>query len=435
MDVCESDQVLQKHSSAETRRPTLGSAEKNNGTTRQSKTREVSSRYKSPTPSAASGPRRCPSPRTSTAPTVSVPKRAISAERRRPCTPPSPPSPSTPAQDTTAVIQLASRKLMGSRMPEALWPSTMRSLSVSFQSDNSSVPTSKRPATNTLSDRTLRSSSNITHKQTQTTPPTSRKPTPERKRSPLKGKNAPDQSENSKPVDGTHGRAVDQHRWPSRVGGRISTSALTKSVDLTDKTTKISITPNPVVPSLRRMSLPGCLSKPLQPKVELAPCSVDDNVLRKPKVVSSKSSERLKLVTPTGWSLSLPSPGSRPASPNKTSPVSRGASPSRTKAVTPTPSRGSSPSRTRPSSPSTSRPSSPSRQSSPTTSVLSYIADIRKGKKVANHIEDVHQLRLLYNRHLQWQFANAQADDGLDSQKATAEVWIFNLYGTSETPL
>lgn len=322
----------------------------------------------------------------------------------------------------------------------------MRSLSVSFQSDTFSLPISKRekPVAHALSDYTLRPSSNVAHKQSETTAPASRKPTPERKRSPLKGKNSPDQSENSKPVDGLHGRLVDQHRWPSRIGGRVSSNVLAKSIDLANKTTKATTTPNPgmMAPSLRRMSIPGCLSKPLQKsasgamrlisfdrsgKVEFETCSVDDNSLRNPKVVSSRPSERTKLVTPTDRSQSLPTPGSRPASPNKTSllssSVSRGASPSRTRTLTSAPSRGVSPSRT--------RPSSPSRQTNSSSSVLSYIADIRKGKKVANHIEDVHQLRLLYNRHLQWRYANSRADVALNSQKVTAEKGLYNVWRTT----
>lgn len=330
---------------------------------------------------------------------------------------------------------------MDSRLPESLWPSTMRSLNVSFQSDTFSVPISKRekPSSHSQSDRTLRPSTNVAHKQSEST--VSRKQTPERKRSPLKGKNSPDKSENSKPGDGLHGRSVDQHRWPSRMGGRVSSSALAKSIiDISDKTTKATSTPNPVMtsPSLRRMSTRGGLNKHLQKsasdemklisvdgsgKVEFEACAVDDKSPRIPKVVSSRSLERTKLVTSNDRSQSLPTPGSRPASPNMTSlllsSVCRGASPSRTRTLGSTPSRGVSPSRTRSSSPTT--------QANSSTSVLSYMADIRKGKKVANHIEDVHRLRLLYNRHLQWRYANARADVTLSYQKVTAEVWSFDL--------
>lgn len=136
--------------------------------------------------------------------------------------------------------ELLSRKLGGNRLPESLWPSTMRSLSVSFQSDTFSLPVSKRekPVSHALCDRTLRPSSNVVQKQGET-PPASRKATPERRRSPLKGKNSADQAENSRPVDSLNARLVDQHRWPSRMGGKVSSGTMNRSVDLSDKNSKI----------------------------------------------------------------------------------------------------------------------------------------------------------------------------------------------------
>ncbi|CAK9172061.1 unnamed protein product [Ilex paraguariensis] len=451
MDACGSGQALQKHSVVETPRPPLVRADKNDGTTRRTRTREVSSRYKSPSPSPSVSfdSRRCPSPnitRTGTS-SPSVPKRAISAERKRPSTPPSPPSISTPVHDTTTGVQLASRKMISSRLPEVLWPTTMRSLSVSFQSDTFSPPISRRekPVTNALSDRTLRLSSNVVQKQGET-PPVSRKPAPERKTSPFKGKDSTDQFENSKPVDGLHARLVDHHRWPNRTSGKVSYIGLNKSMDLTDKTSKTSTLPHPGmgIPSLRRRSLDG-MTKPLQKpasdaarlllsfdesgSIDFERRSVDDNALRGQKPpVSSIFSGRTASVTPAIRSQILTSSGSGASSPIRTSvissSVSRGVSPARARALHPAPSsRGPSPSRI--------RPSSPSKQSNSSTSVLSFFVDIRKGKKAANHIEDVHQLRLLYNRHLQWRIANAQADDALNFQKTTAEKKLYDVRRTT----
>ncbi|KAH0670132.1 hypothetical protein KY290_025543 [Solanum tuberosum] len=62
MDVYESEIALKKNSTVETKRVPLIQAEKNHGNTRRPRTREVSSRYRSPTPSASSGPKRCSSP-------------------------------------------------------------------------------------------------------------------------------------------------------------------------------------------------------------------------------------------------------------------------------------------------------------------------------------------------------------------------------------
>ncbi|KAL8493083.1 hypothetical protein ACS0TY_024341 [Phlomoides rotata] len=431
MDMYKSEIGAGKQSStAATTRPPLASADNKNGITRRSQTREVSSRYRSPTPLGARGPQRCPSPnarRTSSTSTVCPPKRAISAERKRPSTPSSPPSPSpsTPIHDTTAEVLLTPRKMLSDKLPKSLWPSTMRSLNVSFQSDNLAVPIGKRekPISRTLSDRTLRPSSNLARKSET---PHLGKSTPERKRSPLKGKNTADQLENSKPVDSLHARQVDQHRWPSRTSGKTSTSQ--NRSDITDKVNKTSVSHSrPVSPSIRRLSMDGT-NKPLQKsssdilmltsrvesrKEMSCTSSVDDGSLRIQRTCSSSSSDRALLMNATARALSLPTPGSRPPSPS----VSRGISPSRARVVAPS-SRGTSPARI--------RPSSPSRQSQNSSSVFSFIADIKKGKKAANNVEDVHQLRLLYNRHLQWRYANARTNAALHSQKAKAEKLLYN---------
>ncbi|CAN4113250.1 unnamed protein product [Withania somnifera] len=431
MDVYESDIVLKKHSTVETKRAPLIQSDKNNNgnNTRRTRTREVSSRYMSPTT-----PRRCVSPNvtriggtTTGSSTVTLPKRAISAERKRPTTPslhtssssPSP-SPSTPVHDTS-VDELLSRKMIGNnKLPDSLWPSTMRSLSVSFQSDTFSLPVSKRekPAPHALCDRTLRPSSNVVQKQGEISPG-SRKATPERRRSPLKG-------ENSRPVDGLNARLVDQHRWPIRVNRKVPSSTMNRSIDLSDMNSKIAPNTRSVTPSLRRLSLDG-YGRPLQKSSSdlLSLVSADDNSLSMQKSRPSTSSDRTVLGNPVARSQTVSAPGSRLPSPNKASVVSssssRGVSPSRIKSVPSTPSGGPSPSRI--------RPSSPSRQQSKTaTSVLSFIADIKKGKKAANHIEDVHQLRLLYNRYLQWRYANARSDAALHTQKVKTEKTLYNVW-------
>ncbi|KAL5840105.1 hypothetical protein ACOSQ3_012771 [Xanthoceras sorbifolium] len=455
MDVCESERALHKQSSSSDKpRLPLVLAEKNNVfnavSTRRPRTREVSSRYKSPTPSTTSVSRRCQSPNLTRTPPSNAQfgsKRALSAERKRPSTPPSPSRPSTPV-DT----QLQSRRMStGGRLPESLWPSTMRSLSVSFQSDTISIPVSKKekPVPNVNFDRTLRPSSNVAHKQPESPTNLSRKPTPERKRSPLKGKSAPDQSENSKPVDGLHARLIDQHRWPSRIGGKLSSNALNKSVDLADKVIRNSSASVPGIglSSVRRAPISdGGLSRPLHKstsdgaarllslddvgRVGSEVKTIDDNSVRISgpyKHMPTSPSEKSTLANPAVRSLSLPIPASRPASPSRTSLLSssRGISPSRGRPSTPsTPTRGISPSRIRSLTTTTS-------QSSTSTSVLSFIADFKKRKKSANCIDDAHQLRLLYNRYLQWRFANARAEAVLYIEKVTAEETLYNVWNTT----
>ncbi|XP_040997264.1 AUGMIN subunit 8-like [Juglans microcarpa x Juglans regia] len=456
MDVCESQQALRKHRAVGTPRPPLVSAEKNNAvTTGRPQTRDVSSRYKSPSPARPATPRRFPSPNLARTPPTSshvASKRAQSAERKRPSTPSSPSRPSTPVHDSTVNIQLSSRRIGHGRSPEGLWPSTMRSLSVSFQSDAISIPIGKKEKpVNASSDRTLRPASNVAHKQVET-PSMARKTTPERKRSPLKGKNVPDQLENSRPVDGLHSRLRDQHRWPSRIGGKVNSNALSKIVDLSDKTIGALSAPVPGIGlslSRRTPTTSDGIGKQLQKSASdgtrllstlngsaglgFEANSIDGNPLQvvgPHKSVSTSLSDGTTSVTPAARSQSLPSPRSRLPSPNKasvvSSSVSRGVSPSRTRPSTPPPV-GISPSRIRPSNPST--------QSNGTASVLSFIADVKKGKKGTSYIEDAHQLRLLYNRCLQWRFANARAKAVFYIQNVIAERTLFNVWNNTTLDL
>ncbi|XP_022852234.1 AUGMIN subunit 8-like [Olea europaea var. sylvestris] len=438
MDACESEQALQKRSTEETTRPPLVPADNKNETTRRSRTRDVSSRYRSPTPSTAASPKCCPSPtvKVSSNSTVLAPKRAISAERKFPSRPSSPPSlsPSTPVGDTTAEMLFASRKIVGNRLPESLWPSTVCNRCVSLQSDTLTRPVNKmeKPVSHALSDRNMKSSLNITYRKGET-PPASGKPTPERKRSPLKGKNSVNQSENSRPVDSLPSRLLDQHRWPSRIPGKVSSNILNRSIDITKKNSKTPTSSHLGMGTrtLRRLSFDGA-SRPLQKSSSdlltlvssdrndssSSNCfSADDGSLLIQKPGSSSIFDGTPLVKPAVRSQSLPR-GSRPASPS----VTREISLSRTKTVNSSSSIGNSPAQV--------RPSSPSRQPQASTSVLSFIVDIKRGRKAANHIEDVHQLRLLYNRQLQWQYANARADAALRVQKVKAEKTLYRVWRT-----
>ncbi|XP_077238161.1 AUGMIN subunit 8-like isoform X2 [Tasmannia lanceolata] len=491
MDVCETEEI---------QRPPLVPSEKNNAVSRKPRTREITSRYKAAitTPTV---PRRCPSPnlnRTDPTPGPSISKRAQSAERRRPSTPSSPsrpstppsplrhskpsspsrpstppspsrhskpsspsrpstpPSPSrhsrpsspsrpsTPLHDSSTDMQISSRRLMGGRTPEGLWPST-RSPYVSFQSDSLSLLANKkeRPVPHPSLDHSLKPPSNVAHRQAESLA-VQHKVTPERKRTPLKGKNTSDQSENSKPVENSHARVIDQHRWPSRTGGKMSANALNRSMDLAEKPIKVGSLPIPGrgVSPIRRVpafdGVSGGLQKSVSEvarrisfdgsgRVEYESSSIDDTSLKlsgPPKHVSSSvgvsstSLERVSLVTPQSKFLSSPLPGLRPPSPGKATPVS-----SFSRAML-------SPSRTRPSTPFSSASSVSSRSSS-STSVLSFAADVRKGKKGANQLEDTHQLRLLYNRYLQWRFVNTRTDTALSIQKVTAENIFYNVWRTT----
>ncbi|KAK8602030.1 hypothetical protein V6N13_058306 [Hibiscus sabdariffa] len=374
MDVPE--QRVQKLAAADTTSSPLVSAEKNNGllTTRHPRIREVISRHKSPTPSTPAGPRRCQSPnptRTTPTPVQAVEKRAVSAERKRPSTPSSPRSTSTPVHDSSTTVSISSRRLSTGRMPEGLWPSTMRSLGVSLQSDTISIPVSKKEkeklVSNVSLDRTLRPPSDVVHRQQSETSTLSQKPNPERKRSLLEGKTAPDQSENAKPVGGLPSQLIDHHRWPGRIGGKLSSHSLNKSVDLGDTTVNNLSTPNPeIVSSLKRMPISDSSDKPLLKssndaarlislddigRIGSEATSIDDKPRRASFPANILSASSLEKTT-------LTASGSRSQSPSKTS-VSRGVSPHQARPSTPTP-RGASPTRVR-----TSTSSSQSHSSTP----------------------------------------------------------------------
>ncbi|KAK7268218.1 hypothetical protein RIF29_20913 [Crotalaria pallida] len=78
-----------------------------------------------------------------------------------------------------------------------------------------------------------------------------------------------------------------------------------------------------------------------------------------------------------------------------------------------------------------SRPASPSR-TSVLSRVLSFVADLIKGKKGAAYIEG-HQLRLFYNRYLQWRFANARVEAVLFIQTAIVEKTLFNVWNATSS--
>ncbi|KAF6176508.1 hypothetical protein GIB67_007891 [Kingdonia uniflora] len=416
MDVYEAEQALKKGVGEDSvRRRPLVPSEKNNAITRKPRTtREVPSRYKasinsssivSTTPVVS---RRSPSPNVARTLSQSPPlvtKRSQSAERRHSVTA----TPvSTPVQDTNVEAQSPSKRAVSARTPEGLWPkvmpSSMRSLSVSFQSDTFSLPVTKRekPINHASSDHPLKPSANAIQ----------RKVTPERKRTPLRGRNASDHSENSKPMDNTHSRVLDHHRWP-----KVSAGSLNRSMDLMDKSQNSTCSPvqGRGVSPLRRP--PSSLQKS-QSKVASQITFDQSGRAQYEKYVgaSSCSSERPSSTARTTRSQFMPFvPGSpRTPSPTKAS-LSRGMiSPSRTRQTIPFPS----------ASPISSRPDTSS-------SVLSFIADIKKGKKGVNHIEDAHQLRLLYNRYFQWRYANAQAESVLSIQNLAAENTIYSVWNTT----
>ncbi|KAL0398936.1 UNVERIFIED_CONTAM: QWRF motif-containing protein 6 [Sesamum radiatum] len=58
--------------------------------------------------------------------------------------------------------------------------------------------------------------------------------------------------------------------------------------------------------------------------------------------------------------------------------------------------------------------------------------DARKGRKVSNHQEDAHSLKMLSNHYLQWRFANAKAEASVHAQKQEAEMPYLDEWSALE---
>ncbi|KAG8056797.1 hypothetical protein GUJ93_ZPchr0002g25926 [Zizania palustris] len=403
----------------ETLRPPLVPSEKHNASP-VNRGRDVASRYKNGLSAhAATTTRRCSSPslgRTSATEGTPEQKRAQSADRRRPSTPSRVSKPSTatsrsvtPVRDIVIEGQKSFRHITSTKTPDGLWPA-MRNLSSSFQSESVITPGNKQNkvvSTGSL-DRTKGQASVLA----------------ERKGSPLRRKNIGEQCENAQPAEDHPRRVVEQHRWPAMLSGRETSSILSRSIDLSEKASRSATLTN--------------TSRGLSPRKMLASEGTGkgfnrslDEVARRLAIhssgrndqvnsgsdVYSQSTEKCKYVSRPSRAVTLPVPV-----------LHRSSSPSKTLSATSFISRPfQSPSRTRPSTPSRSQ-SPGTIQSGVASPIISYMVNAKKGKKNSSQIENIHQLRLLYNRYLQWLFVNAHAEDNISFQKTTAESVIYNVW-------
>ncbi|XP_057732662.1 QWRF motif-containing protein 2 isoform X1 [Arachis stenosperma] len=463
-----------------------------NGTTtttstipRRPKGRQVSSRYMSPSPStsttttststtstssSSTSSRRFPSPLLSRSTNSShppstplLPNRSQSVGRRRPS------RPMTPVPDNAAAdVSSAAAKLL---------VSSTRSLSVSFQGEAFSLPISKAKASATA---TPPSSGN------------SRKAaaTPERRRStPVRG----DQGENSRPGDQHRwpGRTRNPNAGPNSLyrsvdctvgnGAGKVVRALQQSMVLDGGGSRRASFGGGVAGLSLDLGKAELLKSddnkhnnhhhesPLVPSDLTASASDSDSVssgstsgvqdypsaAAKPRgiVVSAKfwqeTNSRLRRLQDPGSPLST-SPVSRMVGTAKNSQLRRynSGGPVLSPRTMASPIRGNP---ARPASPSklwASSTSSPSRgiaspvrvrsavassissNSSSTPSILSFSADVRRGKIGEDRIFDAHTLRLLYNRYAQWRFVNARADATFMVQKLSAERHLWNAWVT-----
>ncbi|PRQ27819.1 putative QWRF family protein [Rosa chinensis] len=452
-----------------TRPPLLPSDPENGVVPRRLKSREVTSRYMSSSSSASAASstcansKRCPSPavsRTGAAspmPTPQTLRRSQSVERRRPVTP----------RPNSLDLRTGSGAAGGGEMSAAqkLLATSTRSLSVSFQGESYSLQVSKAKRAPS---------------------PTARKGTPERRKASTPAR--PDQSENSRPMeqyrwparlrpDTCMTRSLDctverkkvngsgsnvvralQNSLGNDLDGRLrSSSCNLGSVKATEPVDEARVTQSEAVASSDTDSVSsgssnsgphelggggtncsaavGQAPRPRGIVVQARFWQETNNLLRRQSeykangtrtVASPKVNEanRLSIDSPVSSPRGVlnsrgqlsPSRGAaRPASPSKLSRPSVSS-----------PLRGVSPSRVRNGVSAT-----PSSNLSNMPSVLSFAADVRRGKVGENRIVDAHVVRLLHNRLLQWRFVNARANAALAAQRSNAERSLYNAWVTT----
>jgi QWRF family len=216
----------------------------------------------------------------------------------------------------------------------------------------------------------------------------------------------------------------------------VSTSALSSSIDLGEKRIRSTRGASPGRHSVsefpaRDMSRSMDLNRSKRPasssgqrkSVSNRNSESDEKMGLGPNTPPQRS-ERSHSLTRGSRTLSSPVPGfGRPSSPS-------------TKRFIQNPSRG------RPSTPNSTSSSSSGGSTRGTVSCASLVNSVSQTRKVknkasGNQVEELHQLRLLHSRHLQWQFVNACVEDMHLNQKMSSEVpkttnkienWVFFLW-------
>ncbi|KAL8490138.1 hypothetical protein ACS0TY_025879 [Phlomoides rotata] len=402
------------------KRPPLLPSDSDNAPPRRPRAREVTSRYLSLSTSSSSSnssssssvtsgssnsSRKFQSPMLSTRTAVTTPKsqqRPVSAERRRP----------TPSN--------ADRMLVKS----------VRSLSVSFQGESYSFPVSKVKAP----------PANVG------TPGLARKGTPERRKAgvtPVRDRREKDR-ENSRPID------QQQHRWPARLRSENS-SLLSRSLDY--GTDKVKWTGSgSALKELRKSMvdensrnkvggelklennetgtrLRGSLDSDVE-SVSSESTAIDNTIqLRLQKVPDPSSplshNASSRTIGPSKLSVGRKFQNDSPVSSPREVYPSRGFSPLRggARAASPGGVRGiNSPSRARIGNSVTDS------NTCSTPFLVGFPIDLRRVKLGDNRIADAHDLRIQYNRLLQWRLANAKAEHTLLVQKRAAERSLYNAW-------
>ncbi|KAL0853616.1 hypothetical protein Bca101_058768 [Brassica carinata] len=415
-------------SSTDPRNPPRDRPNNVGGGQRRPRGKQVPSRYLSPSPSHSLSSSTTTTTTTTTTTSSSSSSSSSSAILKTSKRHPSPllPRPTNSASNPIKTPSLLPKRSQSvdRRRPSAatkMLITSTRSLSVSFQGEAFSLPISK--------------------KKEVATPVSHRRSTPVR-----------DHRENSKPVD--------QQRWPgaSRRGKSepFAPKPLSRSLDCGSDRVKLGSNGSPRVSinGSPRVSINGRLSLDMESRDEyletgrrpnngLLTSSVScDFTVSDTDSVSSRSTNgevsksRNVMASARFWQETntrlrrLQDPGSPSLSSPRgmASPAIRAASPSKLWATTTSsPARAlSSPSRVR--NVVSEQMNGCNRKGTSSSSILSFSADIRRGKTGGDRVVDAHLLRLLYNRYLQWRFVNARADSTFMVQRLNAEKNLWNAW-------
>lgn len=450
-------------------RPPLLPSDPENGVVvpRRLKAREVTSRYMSSSSSSSastcSNTRRCPSPlpsRTGVSSAAATPmtssqsvKRSQSVERRRAVTP----------RPSSLDMRIGNGGSGGGEMSAAqklLFTST-RSLSVSFQGESYSLQVSKvkptpSPSTRKGTPERRKATTPFRADQSENSKPTEQQRWPARLRQPNCMTRSLDCTDERRRMSGSGANVVRalQNSMVDDVDGRLRSNSCNlgsvKATETVDDGTSATTQSEPVacsdtdsVSSGSTNSGPhesnghgGALQGP-RPRGIVVPARFwqeTNNRLRRQSESKAIGAGARTMGSPKiaeANRLSIDSPTSSPRgvanSRAQLSPIrgtARPASPSKLSRslMTSSPMRGVSPSRVRNGVAAT-----PSSNLSNTPSILSFAADVRRGKVGENRIVDAHVVRLLHNRLLQWRFVNARANASLAAQRSNAEVWLLDL--------
>lgn len=157
-----------------------------------------------------------------------APKRALSAERRRPW-PAVTGSDSKMASTSSTVDGLASSKARTQSRGSELWPpmaSSKPATESSGISSNGSRSEGRDKDSSQASDHTLKPAGNGVHRAADSVAG----PSPQRKGSPVR-RQSTDQAENARPTENSHAKP-DQQRWPGMSTGKVFGGAMSRSMDL-----------------------------------------------------------------------------------------------------------------------------------------------------------------------------------------------------------